>query len=446
MAQSSSSRKRRQKKLFDSDSDSDKENAVNGLSSPAKLVKKDLHELKEERIAAFKKGIEYNAKEFDIPPSSDSENNASSINQFIGMQRSSGEHGKSQDNELFDRPPQNEHCSKDQGEDTEVYETSESSQEIIASTSSRKKKLSSVLDSDSEDDFTSDAGLTPTSKVGKRIIPLSKEKVKRNLCLQELQEKRKKKADSESPEELPSVHDASLIDDDDDDDTVCSQDVPDVQQVGESSEELPSTYDESFIDDTAVNSQDEQRLEEQLRLIQRPSEWQAYMYYLRVALTNLVNNNNSTNETELDQWYEKCKNLLEDTLSSKKNLVSSTRWSNEFLRMIKSPHTLKVKLHHTVEDKCQKFELGIFCAKRGALFHDLHNHLSVELQKKCRKKVNEVTMEMDSASEFVEYCMRDEDWTEKLFQRFKYLRDEADKWAENGVERRNMIAVCSKYN
>lgn len=58
----------------------------------------------------------------------------------------------------FDRPPQNEHCSKDQGEDTEVYETSESSQEIIASTSSRKKKLSSVLDSDSEDDFTSDAG------------------------------------------------------------------------------------------------------------------------------------------------------------------------------------------------------------------------------------------------------------------------------------------------
>lgn len=35
----------------------------------------------------------------------------------------------------------------------------------------------------------------------------------------------------------------------------------------------------------------------------------------------------------------------------------------------------------------QKFELGIFCAKRGALFHDLHNHLSVELQKKCRNKV-----------------------------------------------------------
>lgn len=32
-------------------------------------------------------------------------------------------------------------------------------------------------------------------------------------------------------------------------------------------------------------------------LIQRPSEQQAYMYYLRVALTNLVNNNNSTNET-----------------------------------------------------------------------------------------------------------------------------------------------------
>ena len=29
-------------------------------------------------------------------------------------------------------------------------------------------------------------------------------------------------------------------------------------------------------------------------------------------------------------------------------------------------------------------------------------------------KVNEVTMEMDSASEFVEYCMRDEDWTEKV--------------------------------
>lgn len=35
----------------------------------------------------------------------------------------------------------------------------------------------------------------------------------------------------------------------------------------------------------------------------------------------------------------------------------------------------------------QKFELGIFCAKRGALFHELHNHLSVELQKECRNKV-----------------------------------------------------------
>ena len=58
----------------------------------------------------------------------------------------------------FDRPPRNEHCSKDQGEDTEVYETSESSQEIITSTSSQRKKLSSVLDSDCEEDFTSDAG------------------------------------------------------------------------------------------------------------------------------------------------------------------------------------------------------------------------------------------------------------------------------------------------
>ena len=58
----------------------------------------------------------------------------------------------------FDRPPQNEHCSKDQAVDTEVYETSESSQEIIAPASSRKKKLSSVLVSDSEEDSTSDAG------------------------------------------------------------------------------------------------------------------------------------------------------------------------------------------------------------------------------------------------------------------------------------------------
>ena len=58
----------------------------------------------------------------------------------------------------FDRPPRSECCSKDQREDTEVYETSESSQEIIASASSRKKKLSSVLNSDSGDDFTSDAG------------------------------------------------------------------------------------------------------------------------------------------------------------------------------------------------------------------------------------------------------------------------------------------------
>lgn len=58
----------------------------------------------------------------------------------------------------FDRPPQNEHCSKDQAVDTEIYETSESSQEIIAPASLRKKKLSSVLVSDSEEDSTSDAG------------------------------------------------------------------------------------------------------------------------------------------------------------------------------------------------------------------------------------------------------------------------------------------------
>jgi len=57
----------------------------------------------------------------------------------------------------FDRPPQNEHCSKDQGEDTEVYETSESSPRIVASASSRKKKLSFVLDSDSEEDCKADA-------------------------------------------------------------------------------------------------------------------------------------------------------------------------------------------------------------------------------------------------------------------------------------------------
>lgn len=57
----------------------------------------------------------------------------------------------------FDRPPQNEHCSKDQGEETEVYETSESSPRIVASASSRKKKLSFVLDSDSEEDCKADA-------------------------------------------------------------------------------------------------------------------------------------------------------------------------------------------------------------------------------------------------------------------------------------------------
>lgn len=57
----------------------------------------------------------------------------------------------------FDRPPQNEHCSKDQGEETEVYETSESSPRIVASASSRKKKLSFVLDSDSEEDCKANA-------------------------------------------------------------------------------------------------------------------------------------------------------------------------------------------------------------------------------------------------------------------------------------------------
>ena len=58
----------------------------------------------------------------------------------------------------FYRPPRNEHCSKDQGEVTEVYETSESSPKIVPSASSRKKKLSFVLDSDSEEDYTADAG------------------------------------------------------------------------------------------------------------------------------------------------------------------------------------------------------------------------------------------------------------------------------------------------
>lgn len=57
----------------------------------------------------------------------------------------------------FDRPPQNEHCSKDQGEETEVYETSKSSPRIVASASSQKKKLSFVLDSDSEEDCKADA-------------------------------------------------------------------------------------------------------------------------------------------------------------------------------------------------------------------------------------------------------------------------------------------------
>ena len=29
-------------------------------------------------------------------------------------------------------------------------------------------------------------------------------------------------------------------------------------------------------------------------------------------------------------WYEKCKNLLEDTLASKKTLVGSTAWGKDF--------------------------------------------------------------------------------------------------------------------
>ena len=57
----------------------------------------------------------------------------------------------------FDRPPRNEHCSKDHREDREVYETSESSPRIVASASSRKKK-EFVLDSDSEEDCKTDAG------------------------------------------------------------------------------------------------------------------------------------------------------------------------------------------------------------------------------------------------------------------------------------------------
>ena len=47
---------------------------------------------------------------------------------------------------------------QDLGEDTEVYETLESSPKIDVSPSSRKKKLSFVLESDSKEDYTADAG------------------------------------------------------------------------------------------------------------------------------------------------------------------------------------------------------------------------------------------------------------------------------------------------
>ena len=47
---------------------------------------------------------------------------------------------------------------QDLGEDTEVYETLESSRKIDVSPSSRKKKLCFVLESDSKEDYTADAG------------------------------------------------------------------------------------------------------------------------------------------------------------------------------------------------------------------------------------------------------------------------------------------------
>lgn len=431
-----------QKKLwFDADSDSDKENA---LSPSSKLVKKDL----------FKKGTEHmtdKKKEFDISPSN----------------------------------------SKDLGEDTEVYETLESSPKIDVSPSSRKKKLCFVLESDSKEDYTADAGLTPPSKVGKRIIPRSKEKVKKDLLLQKIKEKRmaatrkilskapeSKEAgqenpdflsDSESSEGLPRTCDESFVDDD-------SIDSQEMQQHEESSEELPSSYDESFIDDGDVDSQDMQQSKEELMLIKKPSLQEAYMCYLEVALTNLLNNDNSTNEIEScipdPHWYEKCKNLLEDTLSSKKRLVGSTAWGKDFRGMIQSPYALKEEeLRHAVDDKCQAcrrqrhltqrfvfrdednngevkqiFQIGIYCAERGALFHTLHNHLFGELQKTCQIKVKEVSKEIVSAEEIVQLCMNDEEWTEKVFKRFNYLLDEADKWAEDGVKRRRMIAACLEYN
>ena len=34
----------------------------------------------------------------------------------------------------------------------------------------------------------------------------------------------------------------------------------------------------------------------------------------------------------------------------------------------------------------------------------------------------------------------------QVFKRFNYLLDEADKWAEDGVKRRRMIAACLEYN
>lgn len=47
---------------------------------------------------------------------------------------------------------------QDQGEDTEVYETLESSPKIDVSPSPSKKKLSFVLECDSGEDYTADAG------------------------------------------------------------------------------------------------------------------------------------------------------------------------------------------------------------------------------------------------------------------------------------------------